>query len=239
MRTGEELQRDVLDELASDPKIDASTIGVTVGAEGVVTLTGTVGSYAERFMAERSVQKSRGVRGVVNELDVNVGTIGNQNDSHIGEAAVRALERDRRVPASVHVSVRDGCVTLVGEVDWEYQRRSAAELVRSLFDVKGVNNDITVRARTMANGEVIRPADVNRRILEAFERHAQIDANQISVEAEKGVVVLRGTVQSWTEREEAENAAWAAPGVSHIENLLAIAEHDQRSAGIVAAGDGR
>lgn len=210
-----ELQRDVLDELRWEPSVNAAEIGVTA-TEDVVTLTGVVDSYAGKIAAERVAKRVRGVKGVANGLEVRLPHEMHRTDTDIAEAAVRALEWDVWVPHDrVKVTVRGGWVTLEGEVDWKYQVEQAGRVVQHLTGVLGVSNLVTVRPR-------VKPEDVERQIEAALKRSAAVDAERVRVETVDGKVVLRGTLRSWAELEDAERAAWSAPGVTHLESHLSV-----------------
>jgi osmotically-inducible protein OsmY len=210
------LQHNVLAELEWDPSIDASMIGVTA-KDGVVTLTGTVTSYADKMTAERTAKRVHGVKAVANDIKVRLPCMSERTDSDIATAAVQALKWYSGVPEDrIKVTVRDGWVTLEGDVDRWFQKDAAERPVRTLTGVKGVTNDIKVTSR------VIRPGDVKEKIEAAFKRSAEIDARQVRVEAHEGKAILSGNVRSWAEREAAEQAAWAAPGVSAVENHIKI-----------------
>ena len=215
MKNDTQLQHDVLDELEWEPSIDASQIGITA-KEGVATLTGSVASYGEKMTAEQVTKRVYGVKAVANDIAVKIPGISQRTDTDIAAAALNALKWDAAVPSDrIKVTVRDGWVTLEGTVDWQYQREAADRDVRQLIGVKGVSNQITVKAR-------VKSGDVREKIESAFKRSAEVDARRVSVEAQESKVVLRGNVRSWAEREQAQQAAWAAPGVCEVENRLTV-----------------
>ncbi|MDO8430999.1 MAG: BON domain-containing protein [Candidatus Binatus sp.] len=213
MKTDNELRRDVEMELQWDPSIDARDIGVS-GKNGVVTLTGQVSNYSEKWRAERIAKRVAGVVGLANDIEVRLSN--ERTDTDIAQAAALALKVDATIPPDhVKVIVKQGWITLEGKVDWYYQKSSAERVVRHLAGVKGVRNAIVIAPKVI-------PIEVRSQIEQAFKRSAQIDARQISVEAHDDKVILRGTVRSWAELHEAETAAWAAPGVAEVENRLTV-----------------
>ena len=225
MKTDRQLQHDVLAELEWDPSIDAAKIGVAASDE-VVTLTGTVSTFREKAQAEKVAKRVYGVRAVANDLVVTVPGRLERSDAEIAgalhavlspaEAAVTALEWDPQIDEKrITVGVRDGWVTLEGTCDWKYQAEAAESHVRTLSGVRGVSNKIAVAASSRA-------ADIKQRIEEAFRRSANIEARRLSIDSTDGRIVLRGHVRTWTERNQAQAAAWSAPGVTEVDNQLLV-----------------
>jgi len=214
--TDEQIQREVLAELAWEPRIRPNEIGVVV-KDGVVALTGWVDSYAKRVAAEEAAHRVRGVKAVANEIEVRLPGAAERTDADIAAAAIQALRSDVFVPADkVDVTVSKGFVTLRGTVDWQFQKEDAEKAVRRLPGVKGVLNGITVKPP-------MTPSDLKKKIEEALVRSAHTDAARITVEVHGSKVILRGILRSWAQRQEAERTAWSAPGVTEVDNRITVA----------------
>jgi osmotically-inducible protein OsmY len=212
------LQHDVQEELEWEPSVDASHIGVAATQPGVVTLTGTVVTYAEKVSAERVAKRVSGVRAVANDIEVRVTGSMKRTDTDIAQAVLRALEWDIAIPhEKIKARVDNGWVTLEGEVALQFQRAAAENALRRLSGVRGVTNQIRLQVRPS-----VQPAEVKDRIEAALRRSAEIDAQGIQVDARDSMITLRGKVRTWAEREEAERAAWAAPGVLAVKDELNV-----------------
>ena len=211
-----ELQQRVMDELSWDPSVDAAAIGVSIDS-GVVMLSGTVHSLSEKWAAERATERVKGVKAISDEIVVELSSDFRRGDSDIARAATNALDWNASVPLGrIQVIVQNGWVTLDGVVDRHFQKAEAERVARSLVGVRGVVNRIDVKPP-------ISTADVKSQIVKALERAAEIDAKKIWVEICDSKVILSGSVRSLVEREEAERAAWAAPGISAVVNSIEIA----------------
>lgn len=216
MKSNEHLQRDVMEALTWEPLLNAAEIGVTA-EEGVITLTGHVDSYPKKLAAERAAKSVNGVRALAEEIEVRIGNGSRMSDTAIAEAAVNALKWCTSVPDKrITVSVENGWVKLEGDVEWQFQKDEARREVEDITGISGITNLISVRP-------LIKPTEIKDKIQRAFQRSATIDSSNVMVDVNGSLVTLKGTVHSWTERQEAENAAWSAPGVAKVNDQLVVA----------------
>ena len=215
MRTDSDIEKDVQQEVRSDPQIRAEDIAIAV-VNGVVTLAGFVHSYRERVQAEVDAKRVAGVLGVANDIEVHL-PLSRRPDPEIARDAVAALQE--RLPDSFpqfQVLVEKGWLTVEGDVEWRHLKERAEAAVRDVRGVRAITNAIVVKPRLL-------PLEIKQKIEAAFKRNAQVDAERVTVESgDDGTIILEGTVTSWAEREEAERTAWSAPGVKHVENRLEV-----------------
>ena len=215
MRSDSEIERDVREEPKWDPDLDASDIAVSV-KKGVVTLAGFVKSFTGKYEAEAAAKRVAGVTAVANDIEVRMPSVDERPDPEIARDAVAAIKSQLPVSSEhIKIVVKNGWVTLEGQVEWQYQRQTAENAVRRIKGVKGVSNVIQLKPRAQ-------PDEIKRKIQEAFKRSAEVDANRIMVETNGGEVILKGTVRSWIEREEAERVAWSAPGVTKVVDQIIV-----------------
>lgn len=220
MKNDLEIQQDVINQLKWQPFIRMSDIGVFV-KNGVVTLTGQVDSYAQKIAAEKEAKKVFGVKAIAEDIQIGVSPAYRKTDTEIAESVLNAIKWHSAVPEDkITVKVEDGVVILGGEVEWEYQRQSAYKAIAGLLGVKRVTNNITLKPKISAG-------DVSSRIREALHRSATIDAEKITVEVEGSKAILRGHVRSYAEKEDAEDAAWCAPGISTVESHLELVPEEE------------
>lgn len=218
MKTNEEIQKDVMQEIKWDPQLRTVATEVGISAkEGVVTLSGIVDTYAKKLAAEKAAQRVHGVKVVAVDIEVKPVKTGVKTDTEIAEAIKNALMWNSAVNEDrIEVKVDNGWVYLNGNVEWEYEKRTAESAIKNLLGVRGVTNNITIKSKFIDADEI------KNKIAAAFSRNARLDANTIRVEVIGSNVSLKGTVRSWTEKEEAERIAWSSPGVLTVDNKIEI-----------------
>jgi len=218
MKTNDQLRRDVMDEIEWDPELRdiATEIGVAA-KDGVITLSGVVSSYRKKIAAEKAAQRVSGVQVVACDIQVTLTTIGKRTDTEVAEVVKNALRWNSAVNDDrIEVKVDNGWVYLDGKVDFEYEKRNAQESIEDLIGVRGVTNSI------MINTKPIDTKEIQRQIATAYHRNATLDSSSIHIDTSGSKVTLRGKVKSWTEKKEAENIAWCAPGVLSVDNKIDI-----------------
>jgi osmotically-inducible protein OsmY len=219
MKNNESLQKDVQNAIKWEPLLHAAEIGVTV-KDGIVTLTGTVDSYAKKLEVETAAKNVEGVKAIVEKIDIQFGsTWGKTSDSDIATEVLNALKWDWQVPHDkIKVKVENGWINLSGEVHWNYQREAAKNAVNHLLGIKGVTNNMSIKSET-------HDAIEKKEIEDALMRNWSINSDDIQVKVSGTKVTLTGTVGSWYQKTEAERIAWNAPGVWTVDNELVI-EYD-------------
>ena len=214
-RTDEAIQADVLEELKWDTRVRPNEVGVAV-KDGIVTLTGWVDSYLKKIAAQEAAHRVRGVKAVANDIEVRLPGSAERTDADLAKAVLNALQWEADIPAGkIDVTVSQGWVTLKGEVEYGFQKRLAERAVERLSGVKGVTNLIMVKPQ-------VAPGDLKEKIEKALVRNAAMDARNIQVEVQGSKVILRGTVRAYAEKKEAEETAWAAPGVTEVEDRIMV-----------------
>jgi osmotically-inducible protein OsmY len=213
----EELARSVSEELSWDPKIDGRAVAVSAD-NGTVTLRGTVGSLRQKREAQKAAERVRGVVLVNNHVDVEILTEERREDADVRGDVLRALMLDSVVPSGIDATVKDGFVTLTGSVAWQHERDEASMVAGNVAGVTGVDDEILLRRGEPGVG------NVEHAIKKAFERDAKLDAGELAVTTSSGTVTLTGTVHSWSERDAAVAAAWAAPGVTTVNDRITVTD---------------
>lgn len=219
MKTDEMIKQDILEELIYEPGVHEAEIGVSV-KDGIVSLSGEINRYSEKLKAEKAVKKVGGVKAIVNQIKVNIGTSYRRTDQDIADAALNALKWNSWIPEDkIRVKVETGFLTLEGIVNWEYIRNAAEKAVQNLNGVTGVANQIRISSN-------ISMSKVHDRIRDAFQRNATIDADRINIQIDGHQVILTGSVESWAEKKQAKYAAWSAPGVTEVIDNLEVIQHE-------------
>lgn len=213
MKNDIEIQKNVMEELECTPLINANEIGVIV-QNGIVTLTGTTDSYPKKVAIERAVKKVTGVRGIAEDIQVNLTDNHKKSDSELAQVIMNLLEAQNVVPVDyISILVEDALVTVEGELDWDFQRKLVSSVIENVVGVKGITNNIKLSHKPVSG-------DIRDNIMAAFIRNASVDASKIDISIEGNKVVLSGKVNTWLEYEEAERSAWSTQGVSIIVNQL-------------------
>lgn len=208
------IKEEVLAEIGWDPRLKPSAVSVSV-VDGVVSLTGRVDTFLKRWAADRAAFRIRGVQGVTNQLEVRLPPSAQRSDAEIEAVAALMLAANCGIARdTIDVSVTDAVITLTGSVDWYFQRVDAERTVRGLWGIKGVVNQITVRAQPIV-------AEMKEHIQQALRRSAE-PSTRVTVETREGTVVLRGKVRTWGERLNAERIARSTPGVTSVENEIVV-----------------
>lgn len=214
-KSDSEIKSDVLSELKWEPSVKVTDIGVLV-KDGAVTLNGFATSYAEKWDAVRATKRVAGVRAIADDIEVKLPDSFRRTDGDIAAAAANQIKWSTTIPSgAAQITVREGWISLEGEVEWWYQKNAAQDAVQYLTGVKGVNNLITIKSKLSA-------VNVKDSIESAFERSALLDAEKIQVETSGSKITLRGKVRNYAERDEAERVAWAAPGVWSVDNQIDV-----------------
>lgn len=215
MKTDAEIQKDVMEELKWEPAIRSSGIGVAV-KNGVVTLSGTVDTYSEKKTVEKAALKVAGVKGIAEDIEIKLSYHDQKTDAELAQAVVNGLKWNVLVPDNkIKIKVENAWVTAEGTVEWAYEQNAVRDAISGIVGIKGISNLVKLEPK-------VNPADVKKKISAAFERSATIDANGIHIENVGNKVILTGKVRSYAERQEAEQAAWNAPGVATVENKLEV-----------------
>ena len=219
MKNDSQIQKDVIAQLNWEPILNAANIGVFV-KDGIVTLTGIVDSYSKKLVAERVAKNTSGVKAIAEEIQVGISSSSRRTDTEIAEAILNALKWHSAVNENkIKIKVEDGVVTLNGEVEWDYQRRAAKKAIENLTGIRAIYNFISVTTTAT-------PIDIKKKISDFFHRSATIDSDRVTVEIAGNKVILRGTVQSIKEKEDAELAAWSAPGIIEVDNRLEVLQEE-------------
>jgi osmotically-inducible protein OsmY len=219
MKNDSQIQKDVIAQLNWEPILNAANIGVFV-KDGIVTLTGIVDSYSKKLVAERVAKNTSGVKAIAEEIQVGISSSSRRTDTEIAEAILNALKWHSAVNENkIKIKVEDGVVTLNGEVEWDYQRRAAKKAIENLTGIRAIYNFISVTTTAT-------PIDIKKKISDFFHRSATIDSDRVTVEIAGNKVILRGTVQSIKEKEDAELAAWSAPGIIDVDNRLEVSQEE-------------
>lgn len=215
MKSDSQLQQDVMDQLKCDPLLNPVQIGVAV-RNGVVSLSGFVDTYFKKIKAEDAVKKISGVKALAESLQVGISPFYKKSDSDVAELVLSMLRQHTSIPdENIKIKVEDGIVTLEGRVDWNYQRKLAEQALEGLAGIRGIVNHLVIKSVTTSE-------NIKKRITAAFHRQAAIDSSRLTVEIIGTKAILKGTVRSFAEKEEAESAAWSSPGIFEIENHLIV-----------------